>query len=312
MVSCIQEDTSSELKIDLKTLDASNTSPEDAKLNTSDNVNSLDNSGSNVNNLDGEVTNLDSGNPLPCSEEISIVDCNRNSTSAECGSTGDPVLYCRDFEGRSECLWFSGECIANEFTRKCDNYETIECYPALGSEQWSIDQNTVIDLRINQTINENNPVSATCSECIVSEDSIPHSNWIDEQCFIGEGFCGTLLEPLITIYPSVNNSQWGWPSWVPILIVHSGIGGGASLLIEFDPLRRVESARVCLIWTTDAGNINLKPVCATSGVFEVSGIPLNQNEIENLHGNIDVLFPEFSPFPEAEPFIQGLRINASF
>jgi hypothetical protein len=237
-------------------------------------------------------------------------------SAAACGGDGAPAVFCGDFGEVRECLWFAGGCPAAEFGTPCaagggeDCKETM--FGGFGREPWTVDGRATVGLVVNPAIDARQGPVVDCAACAVTEGATPPEGWEVGRCLAREGLCGMLLEPLRVIRPSVGNGNWGWPSWVPLLVAHPGIGGGPALLIELDPAAGLGRARVCVVWTSDTGRTELSPVCATSGRLEVNALPASADDIPDVHGVLDVEFSDFSPFPELPPFVHGLQIHAEF
>ena len=256
----------------------------------------------------------DSGEACPIA--VPITDCNRTVAAADCGGNGDPRLFCGDFGETAECLWFAGGCAATEFTRACNPVIEPECdrgaFGGFSLSPWTLSHEASVTLDDSPTGAGGESVSVECAPCTVSDGAVPPPGWPEGQCLGHEGLCGALLEPLVVLRPSVTSANWGWPSWVAILIVHPSIAGGPMLLVEFDPFDPNADARVCVVWGTDAGQTDIAPVCAIGGTLEVSHVPVARQEAADVHGQLDVSFPDLSPVRDALPFVHGLRIHAEF
>ncbi len=263
----------------------------------------------------GTVPDAWQGSGCPDMTRLPLSECVRAAVVADCGGEGAPRLFCRavDELASPECLWFDGGCPALEFSRRCDVASAPDCYPGrfggFGAAPWTLERATTIDTAVNPALGDMRDVTVDCGPCGIIPGAAAPDGWEEGRCLRREGLCGELLEPLRL---QRSSAEWPWSSWVSWMIVHPSLGGGAALLIEFDPRAEGGHARACIVWQSDAGITEDPPICATNGELEVDHWPVSREDAATVKGRLVADFPPLSPYPSVEPFIDGLHIEARF
>lgn len=228
--------------------------------------------------------------------------CFRGARFAECGSAEGPTptIWCDPGGPNTECVW--GSCPP-------EGFEALDCtdrdfcpdpHLVWGDAPWTRARDMALAVRVDAAL-EDSPQQVACTAGAGAEHICRAA---PDQWTFGRA-------------PSADAPTWGWPSLMLLEAypTDGDLGSGWRLQVEVDLFSDdgMPRARACLLAYSDIGASG-GPVCATAGTLTVDRLPVEAQDVADVHATLTADFPDFERALAcgADCPVEGLRIEARF